>query len=215
MKWGLLGGTFDPVHFGHLRVAEEIRELLGLDSILFLPAFQQPHKTAGQTTSFEHREKMLRLAIAGNKYFAFSGIEKLREGKSYSVETVEYILNKYQPDLSLYFITGQDAFQTITTWKEWQKLLALCNFAVLTRPGYENKGFQDILPPDFAGNYIYEQEADGYRGTAGKVICFRSVTLLDISSSAIREKVRKGKSINYLTPEDVRHYIARNGLYRE
>jgi len=215
MKWGLLGGTFDPIHFGHLRAAEEIRDLLALDSILFLPAFQQPHKTDRPTASFDHREQMLRLAIAGNTSFVFSDIEKLRQGKSYSVETVEYILKKYQEDMSLYFITGQDAFQAITTWKEWEKLLSLCNFAVMTRPGYENRGLREILTQAVADKYIYDREINGYKGDTGKVICFRHVTYLDISSSAIRENVRAGKSINYLTPENVRLYIERNGLYRE
>jgi nicotinate-nucleotide adenylyltransferase len=214
MKWGLFGGTFDPIHFGHLRAAEEMLQIFNLNRIIFIPSSRPPHKLEAAITSFYHREQMIRLAIDGNVSFSFSDVENLRAGKSYSVETVEYILNKYMEDLELYFIIGQDAFHAITTWKNWEKLLLLCNFAVMTRPGYENKGLDKILPKDFADRFTYDKEIDGYRGPTGHTIYFRHTTFLDISSSHIREDVRTGRSVRYLMPDSVRNYIAKNSLYK-
>ena len=214
MKWGLLGGTFDPIHIGHLRCAEEILEIFDLNRIMFIPASRPPHKIDGEITSFYHREQMVRLAIENNPSFSFSDAENRKEGKSYSVETVEFILKKYLQNLELYFIIGQDAFHAITTWKDWEKLLQLCNFVVMTRPGYENKGLAGILPPEFSSRFHYEARENGFRGPTGYMIYFREVTFLDISSSRIRQRVRDGKSVTYLTTDPVRHYIINKGLYR-
>lgn len=214
MKWGLLGGTFDPIHIGHLRCAEEILEMFDLNRIMFVPASKPPHKLHGHITSFHHREQMITLAIGGNPVFSFSDVEKRRENTSYSVETVEHILKKYMENLELYFILGQDAFHAIQTWKEWEKLLLLCNFVVMTRPGYEDRGLTGILPANFAGRFTYDDEVGGFRGPTGYVIFFREVTFLDISSSDIRQRVKLEKSIKYLVPDAVRHYIAKNSLYK-
>jgi nicotinate-nucleotide adenylyltransferase len=214
MKWGLFGGTFDPIHLGHLRCAEEILEIFDLNRIIFIPASKPPHKIDGDITSFHHREQMITHAIEGNPVFSFSDVENQRENKSYSVETVEYILKKYMENLELYFILGQDAFHAIQTWKEWEKLLLLCNFVVMTRPGYENRGLAGILPATFASQFTYDDHRKGFRGPTGYVIFFREVTFLDISSSDIRRRVKQGKSIKYLVPEAVRHYIVKNSLYK-
>ena len=215
MKWGLLGGTFDPIHFGHLRAAEEMLKIFDLNRIFFIPSSHPPHKLEAQITSFYHREQMVRMAIDGNVSFSFSDVENQKPGKSYSVETVEYILNKYMEDLELYFILGQDAFQAITTWKDWEKLLLLCNFAVMTRPGYQQEGLEKILPPDFSSQFVFDQEIDGYRGPTGHFIYFRHTTFLDISSSRIREMAKTGQSIRYLTPDSVRNYILKNSIYKK
>jgi len=214
MKWGLLGGTFDPIHTGHLRCAEEVLEIFDLNRIIFVPASKPPHKIDAAITSFHHREQMIIQAIEGNQVFSFSDVEKRREDTSYSVETVEYILKKYMENLKLYFILGQDAFHAIQTWKDWQRLLLLCNFVVMTRPGYEDRGLEGILPADFASRFTYDDTVKGFRGPTGHVIFFRGVTFLDISSSDIRQRVREGKSIKYLVPETVRHYIVKNSLYK-
>ncbi|MGZ3580463.1 MAG: nicotinate-nucleotide adenylyltransferase [Syntrophales bacterium] len=214
MKWGLLGGTFDPIHNGHLRCAEEVLEIFDLNRIIFIPAAKPPHKIDGDITSFRHREQMIKLAIEGNPVFTFSDVEKQREEKSYSVETVDYILKKYMENLELYFILGQDAFHAIHSWKDWQRLLLLCNFVVMTRPGYEDRGLEGILPADFASQFKYDDSVKGLRGPTGHVIYFRGVTFLDISSSDIRQRAREGRSIKYLVPETVRHYIMKNSLYR-
>jgi nicotinate-nucleotide adenylyltransferase len=130
------------------------------------------------------------------------------------VETVEYILNKYMENLELYFIVGQDAFQAVTTWKDWEKLILLCNFAVMTRPGYKNEGLDNILTKEFAAQFVYDKEVDGFKGPTGHAIYFRNTTFLDISSSRIRTMFKTGKSLRYLAPDNVRQYIAKNGLYK-
>jgi nicotinate-nucleotide adenylyltransferase len=215
MKWGLFGGTFDPIHIGHLRCAAEILEIFDLNRIVFVPAARPPHKLNAAITSFYHREQMIRLAIEANPAFSFSDVENQRGGISYSVETVEYILEKYRLDnLELYFILGQDAFHAITTWKDWQRLLLLCNFAVMTRPGYQNRGLKEILGEKFAAQFPYEKAVNGFSGPTGHVIYFREVTFLDIASGVVRNRVREGRDIRYLVPEEVRHYIANNTLYQ-
>jgi nicotinate-nucleotide adenylyltransferase len=216
MKWGLFGGTFDPIHIGHLRCAEEMIEIFDLNRIIFVPASRPPHKLTGAITAFYHREQMIRLAIEGNPAFSFSDVENRRAGVSYSVETVEYILDTYRlENLDLYLILGQDAFHAIRTWKDWERLLLLCNFAVMTRPGYENLGLETILTPEFASRFTYDETAKGFRGPTGRMISFREVTFLDIASSNIRKRAKEGKTINYLIPDTVRHYIAKNSLYRD
>jgi nicotinate-nucleotide adenylyltransferase len=215
-KWGLFGGTYDPVHIGHLRCAVEMLEIFNLNRIIFVPASRPPHKLDAAITPFYHREQMVRLAIEGNPVFSFSDVEKEREGVSYSVETVEYILDKYRLDnIELYFILGQDAFHAITTWKDWERLLLMCHFAVMTRPGYVNMGLDEILGDKTSARFCYEADVDGFRGPTGHFIYFREVTFLDIASSNVRNRVKVGKDIRYLVPEEVRHYIERNELYRD
>jgi nicotinate-nucleotide adenylyltransferase len=215
MKWGLFGGTFDPVHFGHLRAAQELIELLNLDRVIFIPAAEPPHKTARVITPFEHRLQMIRLAIEGNDQFSFSDVENLRPGKSYSINTVQYFLDTQNKNLELYFITGQDAFDEITTWHKWAKLLSLCHFAVMTRPGYDNKGLAHILPQDSAARFVYDQQNKFFKDPQGGAIFFRKTTFLDISSSDIRERIHQGQSTRYLIPDKVIRYIKVNKLYRE
>ena len=214
MKWGLFGGTFDPVHFGHLRAAQELIELLHLDRVVFIPAALPPHKTARVITPFEHRSQMVRLAIAGNDQFSFSDVENLRPGKSYSIDTVRYFLDSRDKSLELFFITGQDAFDAITTWREWEKLLSLCHFAVMTRPGYDNKGLTHILPAELAARFVYDEQNEIYKDPQGCSVYFRKTTFLDISSSDIRERIQEGQSIRYLMPDNVIRYIASTGLYK-
>ncbi|MBI4632994.1 MAG: nicotinate-nucleotide adenylyltransferase [Deltaproteobacteria bacterium] len=214
MKWGLLGGTFDPIHIGHLRCAEEVLEIFNLNRIIFIPASRPPHKLEAQITPFYHREQMVKLAIEGNPSFSFSDVENRRKGISYAVETIDYFKKKYLQDLELYLILGQDAFHAIQTWKDWENLLLMCHFIVMTRPGYENKGLTGIVPPNFASQFTYDKSVEGFKGPTGNVIFFREVTFLDISSSDLRQRVKRGSSIAYLVPATVRHYIARNSLYR-
>ncbi|MEA3486665.1 MAG: nicotinate-nucleotide adenylyltransferase [Thermodesulfobacteriota bacterium] len=211
MKWGLFGGTFDPVHLGHLRCAEEILELFRLDRIIFLPARIQPLKTGRDISPFRHREQMLRLAIEDNPSFSISDIENRRDGRSYSIETVRHFLDNSPDGTKLYFMLGQDAFHEIQMWKEWKDLVRLCNFVVMTRPGYEIKKLTDTFPPDFAPLFRYDRATDSFRGPTGNTIFFRKLTLLDISSTDIRRRIKAGISIKYLVPETVRNYISKQG----
>jgi len=207
MKWGLFGGTFDPVHLGHLRCAEEILELFRLDRILFIPARMQPLKTGRDVSPFHHREQMLRLATEDNPSFSISDIENRREGKSYSIETIRHFLDTSPDDTELYFMLGQDAFQEIHMWKEWKDLVQLCNIIVMTRPGYKVKSLDGVFPPDFAPLFPYNRATDSFSGPTGNSIFFRRTTLLDISSTDIRNRIKAGKSIRYLVPEPVRNYL--------
>ncbi|MEN6510009.1 MAG: nicotinate-nucleotide adenylyltransferase [Smithella sp.] len=214
MKWGLFGGTFDPIHFGHLRAAQELIELVNLDRVVFIPAFLPPHKTDRVISSFEHRLQMVRLAVSDNERFAFSDVENQRPGKSYSIDTVRYFLNSHDENLELYFITGQDAFDAITTWHQWDELLSLCHFVVMTRPGYENRGLAHILPEDIAASYVYNDLNDCFLGPQESRIYFRKTTFLDISSSAIRQSIQQVLSVQYLVPDQVIRFINEKRLYR-
>ncbi len=213
MKWGILGGTFDPIHMGHLRCAEEVREMFGLDRVVFIPAARPPHKTHHEIIAFAHREQMVRLAIAGNAHFACSDVEQHREGRSYSIDTVSYFQEQYPHDLEIFYIVGQDAFQAIQTWKDWEKLLTMCHFVVMTRPGYENRSLAGIVPSTFAAAFDYREPDQGFFGPRGYAIYFRGVTFLDISSSRIRQALGEGRSIQYLVPDAVFHYLSQQGLY--
>jgi nicotinate-nucleotide adenylyltransferase len=215
MKWGLFGGTFDPIHMGHLRCAVEVREIFDLDRIIFIPAARQPLKTGKDITPFHHREQMVKLAIEANPAFAASDMENQRGGTSYSIDTVQYLLANSPKNLELYFILGQDAFQDIHRWKEWEQLLLLCNFIVMTRPGYEVRKLSDILPEYAASQFQHDTEAAMFTGTTGKSIYFKRLTFLEISSTDIRNRIRNGQSILYLVPDSVRHYISENALYKD
>ncbi|MCD6153711.1 MAG: nicotinate-nucleotide adenylyltransferase [Syntrophobacterales bacterium] len=215
MKWGLFGGTFDPIHLGHLRCAWEILEIFNLDKVIFIPAAQPPFKNDRDIIPFYHREQMIKLAIEGNSLFSSSDIENQREGRSYSIDTIKHFLNHSPENLELYFILGQDAFHGIQAWKEWDKLLSLCNFIVITRPGYEIKWLQEILPSDFSAKFKYDKSTDGFAGPSGNTIFFRKVIYLDISSTDLRNRVKKGKSIMYLTPDSVCEYIVNHSLYMD
>lgn len=214
MKLGLFGGTFNPVHFGHLRAAQELAELLKLDRVVFIPAATPPHKTPSGIVSFEHRLQMLQLAVAGNDVFSLSDVENRRPGKSYSIDTVRHFRNAGDSGLECFFITGQDAFDAITTWHDWKNLLRLCHFVVMTRPGYENRGLHQILPPDVAGRYVYDAAGDVFQEPHGGSIFFRQTTFLDISSSEVRKRMQQGRSLRYLTPDSVIRYMEANRLYR-
>lgn len=214
MKSGIFGGTFDPIHFGHLRAARELADLLQLERIIFIPSASPPHKTEREITPFEHRAGMVRLAIEGNPLFSFSDVENLREGKSYSIETVRHFLKAQQSNSELYFIIGQDAFDLITTWYDWKTLLTLCHFVVMTRPGYDNKGLDRILPEDVAASYQFDELRNRFVNRQGTAVYFRRTTFLDISASDIRAAIRSGKSVQYLTPDAVIRYIEAEKLYQ-
>ncbi|MEN6464311.1 MAG: nicotinate-nucleotide adenylyltransferase [Syntrophaceae bacterium] len=212
MKWGLLGGTFDPIHFGHLRSGQEVLEMLGLDRIMVIPSYIPPFKSHLKLTPFEHRLNMARIAAGPNPRFTVSDIES-REGISYSVDTVRRLKEMHGKVLEPYFIMGQDAFRDITGWKDWEDLLGSCNFVITTRPGCECGCPETALPPGFAANFVYDESADGFKGPSGYSLYFRKISFLDISSTDIRERRGRGLSIRYLLPDRVIRYIEENGLY--
>ncbi len=215
-KLGILGGTFNPVHYGHLAAAEEVRDRLKLDRVLFIPSFLPPHKHEEDMPSAVQRLEMVRLAIAGNPYFKVSDLEVKRGGKSYTIDTVEALLTLH-PGAELYFITGLDSFLDIQTWREWERLLMLCCFVVLSRPGYS---FADLAKIGFMKQSKQElasldrREAEQVVVKSGGIKVFlERISLYDISSTDIRTRIRQTRTIKYHLPESVEHYIIENKLY--
>lgn len=196
---GVMGGTFDPIHMGHLVTAEAVRTEYQLDNVLFIPAANPPHKAKQEVTPAIHRYIMTAMATSSNPYFHVSSIELDRPGPSYTIDTVYELVDRFGAGTELYFITGADAVQEIPTWDRIEELLGLCQFIAATRPG--------CLP---TVDNIKE-----YFGELGKTRIHRLNTPeLEISSTDIRERVKNGCSIKYIVPESVENYIWKEGLYR-
>lgn len=198
MNIGLLGGTFDPVHVGHLIIAEEVRLKLALDEVLFIPTGQPWLKSGRSVAPGEHRLEMLKLAINSNPHFKVSTVELERPGASYSVDTVSALKDELGAEVELYFIVGFDALAELPIWKEPSRLLDLCQVVGVRRPGYDELDWGSL-----------EQAIPGVSSHVTVV----DVPQIDISSTQIRERVAKGLSIHHLVPEAVEGYISKNRLY--
>jgi nicotinate-nucleotide adenylyltransferase len=213
LRLGILGGTFDPIHFGHLRLAEEMYEEFALSKVLLVPCAQPPHKDETVITPFSERLEMVNIAVSYSSYLEASDIEGRRKGPSYSIETINIIKNHYRTDLNLYFILGIDTFRDIKSWKDYKELFKLTSFVVIDRPGIQRdkiNSFIESLGLDFKIG-----DAEGvFMNRSGCSIYFKRTTLMDISSTKIRQNIRSGKSINYLVPDRVKEYITRKGLYK-
>jgi nicotinate-nucleotide adenylyltransferase len=213
VRAGILGGTFDPVHFGHLRAAEEVAEGFDLSTVMFIPAAKPPHKQEGELTSFTHRWRMLELALAGNPRFSLSDLENRRPGKSYSVETLTQLLPQLGRDALVYFIVGLDAFLALPTWHRYRDLFSLCHFVVVARPGYSLAELDDMLHTAVSVYYRFNDHVSGFVHPEHRTVYIRQVTLMDISSSKIREHISRGRSVRYLLPVEVEAYIQTQRLY--
>lgn len=211
MKLGLLGGTFNPIHLAHLRIAEEAREAAGLDQVLFIPAADPPHKPLAGDVSFELRFQMVQQAIADHPCFAVSDIEARRGGKSYTVETLTQ-LRQERPDDRLYFIIGSDSYLELGLWHRYQELFELASLIVLERPDRLIESPLQQLPEPVRSNFSQKQP-DLLRHRSGNSIQFVSETRLEISSSRLRELVAAGRSIRYLVPPGIETFITQKGLY--
>ena len=186
---GLLGGTFNPIHVGHLMLAEEARERLHLDEVWFVPGAEPPLKAEPELAPAADRYRMVELAIAGHPQFRASDVEIRRGGKSYTVETLRTLHKQHGGQPQFVFIVGSDACGQLTAWRDFPGLLALCQFVVAIRPGFR----PTELPPGVAT---------------------LEIPLLDISSTGIRRRIAQGKSLRFLVPDAVRAYIAEHQLYR-
>jgi nicotinate-nucleotide adenylyltransferase len=211
-KIGLFGGTFNPIHLGHLRGAEEVRELCGLDEIVFIPAAIPPHKEAAEVIEATHRLEMLRLATRTNPHFSVSTVEMERRGTSYSIDTIRFFLEKDQGAIS--FILGRDAFVEIETWREYPTLFSLCSFIVMDRPGVRDPSRTE-LPQAISSAFRYDEGTNCWIHHSGQTVRFQNITFLDISSTKVRELVEKRQSAKYLIPREVEAYIQDHGLYRQ
>ncbi len=210
---GLFGGTFNPIHYGHLRPAEEIYEAFQLRRVIFIPAAQPPHKK-GKILASALRVEMVRLAIAGNPHFALSEVEVQRPGKSYSIETITHFREAFGPVAELYFILGLDAFLEIATWKEYRALFELCHFIVMTRPGVGKNFTPGLLPVELAKNFCYDDKKRAYAHPSGFSLYPKEITALDISATKIRENLHQGRSVKYLVPPGVEAFIHTHKLYQ-
>ena len=213
MRLGILGGTFDPIHIGHLRTAEEIGLELELEKVYLIPSASPPHKTEEPVTPFEHRLTMTRLAIFGSSLLDALDLEGRRAGPSYSIETLKELHDIFKPDPDLFFILGIDAFLEIHTWKEYERLFDYSHFVIISRPGYRKEMIEPFLMK--SGLEIKKtREAGTFLMKSGNTLTLKETTLMDISSTCIREMVQQGKSIRFLVPDAVGDYITEKGLYR-
>jgi nicotinate-nucleotide adenylyltransferase len=214
MRIGLFGGTFDPIHWGHLRSAEEVSETFDLDRVLFIPASIPPHKQGQTTTPARHRLAMVRLAVARNPRFKVSTVEISRPGVSYSIDTVRYFVQKRRKGDSLYFIVGLDAFREIGSWKDFADIFPLCDFIVTSRPGSKDSDPLRGTGVAVKKLFCYDPKEKNYRHKSGTRVFFIRLTDIAISASEIRRRIKEGESIRYLVPLAVETYIKRQGLYR-
>lgn len=212
MRIGILGGTFDPIHLGHLRLAEEVGDDLGLESIYLIPALYPPHKEKRTVTSFPHRFAMTELAACESPLFKASDMEGRREGLSYSIDTLREFHRIFEKNLQLYFIMGLDAFLEIDTWREYRQLFSYAHFVVIQRPGLPSEKLEPFLLSLNVG-YRKTEENGPLQMTSGYSVIYKRATLMEISSTEIRRRVAGGRSIRFLVPEAVRSYIMDKGLY--
>ena len=196
-KIGIIGGTFDPIHYGHLFAAEEARTMLGLERVIFIPAGLPPHKRYDDMATAEERYEMTLLAISqpDMTQFDISRIEIERSGKSYTLDTLRAMRTLF-PGSDLHFIVGLDAILDIMSWHEPQEIARTAKLTVVSRPGYPRDKIEE-LP-----------------GEIRKTITVIDSLQLDISGTDLRRRIRKGGNIRFLVPDSVRSYIARKGLYR-
>ncbi len=208
----ILGGTFNPIHYGHLRTAEEVRELCGLHSIFFVPVNIPPHKYTQTLAPVEDRLRMIELAIRDNPFFVLSRMEIKRGGTSYTLDTVRELTEQgYRVSI----ITGTDQFNSIATWHRYEELFRHADFVVIKRAGYPVKKPGECLPVELAEKFWYDKAVDAYMNSFNHRVTYIDTTLLDISSSDIRRRIRQGLSVKYLLPPEVEEYINTKGLYRE
>ena len=214
---GLLGGTFDPVHNGHLAVASHVLEVLALDSIWFVPAALPPHK-AGHAdgrdiTSFADRIAMLEFAIGNNKSFIISDIEAKRSAPSYSIDTINILNQQRGEQADLYFIIGADAFIEIDTWKRFEQLPTLVSFVIISRPSYPPDKVGEVIRHYFKA-YEYDSSRETWNSPQRKgAFILQHMEPVTISSTEIRERVRNGEDIAGFVPPKVEDYIKKQGLY--
>lgn len=211
---GILGGTFDPVHFGHLRIAEEAAEALRFDKLLFIPAADPPHKTTRRILCFAMRWQMLQLALEGNPRFALSNVERNMPGKSFTVRTLHTLLQGAAQKTQFYLLVGLDSFLELDAWWHFRELFQLAQMVVLRRPGYDEHDVETFLKQKISGLYEWDAMAALFRHPQLLDVHFLKSTEMDISSTRIRDLVAAGRSIRYLVPDKVMGYIYEKELYR-
>ena len=210
---GILGGTFNPIHFGHLRMAQELAESLSLNEVRFIPSANPPHKPMPQVSA-EHRAAMVEIAIADNPLFKLDNRELLRTGASYTIDTLQSLRDELGAQASITLFMGNDAFTKLNTWHRWQDLLSLCHIGLVARPNVPSQPKTGL--PKVLESYLqqhYTELADDLAEHSCGFIHMQAITALDISSTAIREALQNKHSARYLLPESVLSYIQEQQLY--
>lgn len=212
MKIGILGGTFNPIHNAHLRVAETTRDRLALDRVMFIPAATPPHKPLDGEISFLHRQAMVELAIADNPHFVISDMEQQRGGTSYTVDTLRDLRRNFPAD-EFFFIIGSDSFLEISSWYCFAAIFSLCNIVVVERPEAIISELTLPLPVAIRSEFCYIPEEMRQTHRSGFSVFYLPDTPLAISSSAVRQLVREGRSIRYLVSDRVARYISEKRIF--
>ncbi len=198
---GIFGGTFNPIHMGHLIMADEVCKRHHLSKIIFMPAYIPPHKYVDDLAEAQHRYEMIKAAIGNKSKFEVSGLEIIREGKSYTIDTIQEILNHYGEDSEIFLIMGADSLNELELWKEIKKLSQLCHFVIVNRPGFKTEASARLV------------EIIGSTSISDLERLRIEISPVDISSTNIRERVNDGVEIKGLVPECVEAYIKEHGLY--
>ena len=216
---GIYGGTFDPVHNGHLEVARRVLELFELDEVIFVPACVPPHKRNASITSAFHRFAMVALATVADQRLLVSTIELDAPDRPYAVDTVTRMRKTFSDQAELFFIVGADSWLEITTWRDWQRLLGLCHLIVVTRPGFDIKAFDPEKMPVTVFNFMGRgcQQLINMSTMGGEpAVVLTDLAMVDVSATAIRAKVRAQdfESLKKDVPPSVAVYIEKHGLYK-
>lgn len=212
---GVLGGTFNPVHLGHLRLAEEAVEALRLERCLLVPAWVPPHKSGSNLAPYSSRYRMLELAIVDHPRFQVSDLERRLSGTSYTVTTLRQLVRELEAPVELYFLLGLDAFLEIHGWWHFRELFERATLTIFPRPGCSRQAIGEHLTRYVSARYLWNEQLDRFTHPDLRPVMVLRSTFLDISSSAIRSLLAAGKSIRYLVPEPVLGYIEAAGLYRD
>ena len=220
MRIGLFGGTFDPIHRGHLRAASEVKRIFNLDPIYLIPAALPPHKTPVSVASADDRLEMIHLAIGGIAGFAVSDVELQRSGPSYTIDTVYHFKSTQPDDVQIFLIMGMDAFLEIDTWKSYRELLEQISVIVMARPRGRHQGMQqdwkhlgDFLKSNISADYRLSDAQDCFISAGVQPIHICDVNALDISSTKIRRAVKQKQTIENWVPAQVAEFIHKKGLY--
>jgi nicotinate-nucleotide adenylyltransferase len=212
---GIFGGTFDPIHYGHLRLAEEIAEGAKLVEVNFVPSGTPPHR-ARPGADAQHRVAMARLAVADNQCFSVDDRETKRVGPGYTFDTLTELRQEYGRNRSIALLLGADAFLELATWHRWRELFSLAHIVVAYRPGFPIDSWQARMPEPLAHEYAarsMQQPLAVHLAPAGGIAAV-SMTGLDISATFVRNALHAGSSVRYLLPDAVLAYIRSHGLYR-